>query len=256
MITHAPDETKSCPQMLALYLILYDFLIDDDEDVRDSAAAAVSNLKPSTEPRSGTEVAQIPLMVPAAQHQLLKFLEVHYHASPALWVESIQRLTGLSSEQARHGYPSPSALLEDMIQEDTTLFVEEKQNLYVDECQEAAIWQNVLLGMDRAIIDADMLRKVHAWTLDSVDALTLTACSRLGGPLGWTSKPDVFTSGVRTILAAEALIRLADDKTLSIDIDGLQHRLRRLLLIGTDCWLHPTWLRMIRCALDNVKSTD
>lgn len=248
--------------MLGLYFALYDLLLDDDEDVRDSAAAVVSKLRLAAVSRNNAKNAQLPLVAPATRHKLLEFLEVQYHDSAVLWAESMQRLIGvqcmmtpnhkLQDSQKGLGYPLPSALLEDLNQEDTTLFVEEKQNLYIDEAQEAGIWQQVLLRMDRTAVNVELLRQVRAWATDGVEALIDTAEKESAGPLGWTSKPDVFTFGVRVLLTAEALIRLSDDEGFGINGDGLQDRLQRSLLVGEWSSLHPTWLRMIRTTLGHT----
>ncbi|KAL8686368.1 MAG: hypothetical protein Q9218_007155 [Villophora microphyllina] len=286
-----PVEVQEAPEMLDLYIRLYDSLIDDEEDVRDMGAVIVSRLGmpdglPDNDEKTGghdhvlekgvrnqelpgkvaiedsqgqvaeryrrTEAAaepSIPLMVLAARHKLLDILKARYHESSLLWLESIKRLVNApTSRQSPPGSPfsSPNVLLESLTQEDTTLFVEEKQNLYIDEAQEAGTWQKVLLSIDRSAIKIDILQQLNQWTIEGIEALTRNAEeNEPDGPLGWTSKPGIFALGVRVLLAAEALIHLSRDKSLGIDGEKVQDRLSSLSGSGRMSFLNPTWFRMV-----------
>ncbi|KAL8894426.1 MAG: hypothetical protein Q9192_004333, partial [Flavoplaca navasiana] len=181
---------------LHLFLSLYDSLLDDDEDVRNTGAAAVSKLLAPNAAQDNNAAVRIPLMVPAASHQLLEFLKARYHNSSAFWAEAVQRIIGKPSRrQQLPEFPSPRGSLERLKPEDTTLFVEEKQNLYIDEAKEAGIWLDVLLSMDSSAIEIKTLRKLESWTFEGIDALVETASTEYDGPLGWTSKPEVLALG-------------------------------------------------------------
>ncbi|KAL8938210.1 MAG: hypothetical protein Q9216_004012 [Gyalolechia sp. 2 TL-2023] len=249
-----PTEKKIIPKATKLYLILYDFLLDDDEDVRNTAAAAASELLISTTSKDENDAEMsMPLMVPAARSSLLKFLKCHYHSAPHLWTEAAQRLVaGHLSPYAppKSTFPSPRALLHELKQDDTALFVEEKQNLYIDEAQEAGVWQEVMLSMHRSAIDHDMLAELGKWSAEGLDALIEVAENEEDGPLGWTSKPDVFTFGTRVLLAAQALLRLSEGEELGVDADGLLARLRRLEEAGVRSLLRAAWMRIIRESLE------
>lgn len=252
-------QIREAPEMLDLYLTLYDLLNDDDEDVRDTGAAVVSRLRMHDKllDDDGAE-AQIPLIVPAARQKLLEMLKTRYYSSSFLWMESVKRLVCITppvSSQSPPGrtFSSPTALLERLSQEDVTLFVEEKQNLYIDEAQEACVWQKVLLNSTREAIDVRILQRLFAWAVEGIEALQRMAIEkRPDGPLSWTSKPDIFTLGVRILLAAEALIDLSTNKDLNIDGDKIRGLLFPLSSFGETCCLNPTWLRMIT---DTLKIT-
>ncbi|KAL9028305.1 MAG: hypothetical protein Q9196_003317 [Gyalolechia fulgens] len=255
MTKHQPVEKKITPRALKLYVILYDFLLDDDEDVRNIGAAAASELFMSTA-SNGDDDAEVlvPLMVPATRHKLLQFLKSHHHNSPYLWTEAVQRLVaGHPSADVRHPstFPSPKAWLHELKRDSTALYVEEKQNLYIDEAQEAGVWQEVMLSIDRSASDSAMVAELGRWAAEGLAALLEVAEEEEDGPLGWTSKPGVFTFGVRVLLAAQAVLRLAEDETSSVDIDGLLARLQRLAQVGARNSLRLAWMRIIRVSLDD-----
>ncbi|KAL8937107.1 MAG: hypothetical protein Q9211_003859 [Gyalolechia sp. 1 TL-2023] len=255
MTKHQPVEKKITPRALKLYVILYDFLLDDDEDVRNIGAAAASELFMSTA-SNGDDDAEVlvPLMVPATRHKLLQFLKSHHHNSPYLWTEAVQRLVaGHPSADVRHPstLPSPKAWLHELKRDSTALYVEEKQNLYIDEAQEAGVWQEVMLSIDRSASDSAMVAELGRWAAEGLAALLEVAEEEEDGPLGWTSKPGVFTFGARVLLAAQAVLRLAEDETSGVDIDGLLARLQRLAQVGARNSLRLAWMRIIRVSLDD-----
>ena len=243
---------------LELFLNLYDSLNDDEEDVRDRGAAAVSKLLLSVAAEDDTELVQTPLMVPAARHQLLHFLKSRYHNSSLLWTLAVHRLVGKpscqtlplrQSNQLPHFY-SPRTLLGQLRKDDTALFVEEKQNLYIDDAQEAGTWSEALLSLNHTAINLETLGKLEIWTIEGVDALIEIAVTEIDGPLGWTSKPEVFTLGVRILHAAQALIHFSTNENLGVNGDTLRDRLDKLLHVGEESSLNPAWLRMITKALE------
>ena len=230
---------------------LYDSLLDDDEDVRNTGAATVSNLLASIAAQDDNAALQIPLMVPAASHQLLEFLKARFRNSSAFWAEAVQRIIGKQTRlQQLPGFPSPRTSLERLKPEDTTLFVEEKQNLYIDEAKEAGIWLDVFLSVDSAAIETETLRKLERWTLEGIDALIETASTEFDGPLGWTSKPEVLTLGVRILHAAHALMHYSRNDSLCVDGSGLRTRLKNMLVVGEQSQINGTWMRMIRRSLE------
>ena len=117
---------------------------------------------------------------------------------------------------------------------DDSLFVVEEQNLYVDEVREARRWRDVLFAASSSsspspsptAVAAEApsllpqpqqqqrpeLEALETWTLDglrSLIRLTETTETDGGGgddgPLGWTSKPEVFAICARILVAGTAL---------------------------------------------------
>ncbi|KAL8970987.1 MAG: hypothetical protein Q9197_003508 [Variospora fuerteventurae] len=256
VIKELPAAAEWNPVLLELYLLIYTSLLDDNEDIRDTGATVASKLLDSTTSQNPQDRLPLSLMVPAARDKLLEHLKHNYHDSPSLWTHSLQRLLGLHlipSVNSRKNllFPSPKALLEDANREDPSLFAEEKQNLYVDNAQEARVWQEVLLSLDRSTADADHLRNLHVWAVDGVDALIEVAeRENLDGPLGWTSKPDVFTLGVRILLAVEVALRVSANGGIANQDEVLRQRIRKLFEVGKECELRPAWMRMLRDIAD------
>ncbi|KAL8734098.1 MAG: hypothetical protein Q9181_003306 [Wetmoreana brouardii] len=256
IVKGTPFGTQLSPEMLQLYLILYDSLLDDDEAIRDSGAAAVLKLDLSATFWDGSDDPQVPQMVPGARAKLLDLLVVQYEDSCILGMESVQRLVGVRFLAALpHGaqeacqiqrYSSPSALFEKMSKDDTTLFVEEKQNLYVDEAEEACNWQNVLISVEWTAKDTGVLNGIRRWAAEGVETLIKLTEEEPDGPLGWTSKPDVFTLGVRIILAAEALMLRFEGEGFGIDCANLRSRLQHLLLCQPQQQPFPLGRRLVQ----------
>ena len=245
-----------------MYISLYDSLVDDDEDIRDKGAVITSHLlaamSGSNESRGSTNLILIP---PAARTKLLDFLCRHYKTSSALWIEAVRRVLGIRSienaiymEEISSGVlklRSFSDLLLKMMREDsTTLFVEEKQNLYLDTVQEAETWLEVLLSLDHSAIQQGVLSELYTWVIEGIDALTNVTKRETDGPLGWTSNEEVFALGMRILRAAGALIEFSADGIIQTDRGFLRSRLSQLLDIGEASMLNPTWLQTIEHGLD------
>src|SRR5436190_1234374 len=140
-LTMLSERPKMDEIFLDIYLLLYDMLNDDDEELRDVAAVTASLLLSGPGSRQTQTLALLPT---AASFHMTEFLIENYASSPQILRESIRRFLG-----AR---PSDSALIEvDMFVPVSTLlfgypkgssllFAEEKQNLFIDHAKEARIW--------------------------------------------------------------------------------------------------------------------
>ncbi|KAL8837449.1 MAG: hypothetical protein Q9170_002535 [Blastenia crenularia] len=249
-----PIESKEAPGMLQLYLVLYDSMLDDDEDVRNAGAVTASGFSISNASKEDNERVQALRMVPAARHYLLDFLKLQYHSSENFWVVAVERVIGNYFQDdppetlAEFLATPPRELLLELYREDTSLFAEEKRNLYVNEVEEACVWGKVMLSVDRSTADKATLRCFKRWIAKSIDALAEHTETLWDGLLGWTSKPAVFEFGMRVLIAADVIVRLAEKD--DVDTNGLIDRLRYLLEIGQKCELRPSWLRMTRKILN------
>lgn len=247
---------NTTPELLGVYLALYDALIDDDEDVRDQASIIVSSLL-SVSCRSGDSKATTSLSLSpvAASPRLLFFLVREYDESVCLWSEGIQRLTGASRsvkilptiEPPTLQFRPVDVLLQEAMRTDNALFVEEKQNLFVDDVKEAELWAGALADL-HAQPDAISKSALDTWILDGVSALTVTVRNNADGPLGWTSKPETLSIGVRVIMAAKLLLD-------GHEVGGLPARkekqeicrdlLSTFLDVGRENMVHGVWLQRI-----------
>lgn len=110
---------------------------------------------------------------------------------------------------------SAKTQLSEAMRFDDSLFVVEEHNQNIDEVQEAKRWTDVFLSLDSSTTKRawDTTNNALAeWTLAGLRTLTDIAQSESAadgdGPLGWTSKPQVFAICARILICASALVRL------------------------------------------------
>lgn len=182
---------------------MYDTLNDDDDEIRDLSAATVSRL---------LQKSLVPL---AARVELVNYAKRLYGHSLLFAWSVILRMTGSDL------HPSDSLLprLEPVeiqfskaLKDDDSLFVEEEQNLFIDEVRETSLWIKAFesLGVQsRPKTDAETVwvqpcAALSAWIVDGLMLMT-GLLDKEDGPLGWLSKPAVFSSCMRVLLSANAI---------------------------------------------------
>ena len=183
------------------------------------------------------------LSPPAAKKSLLHILCEDYQSSMLLCVESVRRLTGMSSAldsaladmqnhpQAKQGKSTlhlrPVAVLS--LEARTTsnvVFVEERQNLYLDTVTEAEGWAELLSKLEPEAWPLSLVSALEIWTAEGLAYIIediQTDTDRAWIP---TSKPEVFSLFSRVLLAARVLIRRSKGKMEEHICVGLLKRLR------------------------------
>lgn len=256
---------------------MYDILFDDDEDVRDQGAVAVSTLLSAAASKTKLQNAgSISLMPSAASSKLLQFIVTEYESSKVFWIDAVRRLAGgislfrlgpvevptnlgeNSTDLVESSFIAKNRILlrlrpvRDMIQEarrqDTVLFVEEKANLFVDPVRDAKNWADALAELHPSSPDHEMLSEITAWCTEGLSALIEIVETQEDGPLGWTSKPDVFALGMRIILMTRVQLYYHSHQKFSICLELL----RKLLLVGKERLLHGLWLQQIEKIMGEV----
>jgi hypothetical protein len=201
-IWHAtPTSPTTAPLLLALSLLLYDLLNDDDDEIRDLAALATAHLLRAQ--HSPTTTPAVPLLT---THRLAAYLCTAFRHSRALATEALRRLTHTPARTALFGTPFAHLLAADRTQ-DNALFATEKQNLYHDAALDAVVWARVLSGLSRRALTATQRQGLAAWVADALRVLGDTAASEADGALGWTSKSEVFALLVGVLEAADVVLR-------------------------------------------------
>jgi hypothetical protein len=186
-----PRSKSTSPILLALTLVLYDLLNDDDDEIRDVAAVASTKLL-HAQTFDASKERTVPILT---THRLAHFFAARFQKSPYLAAEALSRLADLA-------VPFEN-VLQDARREDTALFATEKQNLYKDESLDAVLWGRVLSRIDLSV---DKRLVLKAWVVDALGVLTQTAEKEVDGALGWSSKSEVFTLGIRVFCAAEVVL--------------------------------------------------
>ena len=251
--------------LLGPYMVLYNILVDDDEDIREQGSRTVSSLL------SGHTDTSLSLSPAAAKSRLLDFMEQEYRGSTMFSIEAVQKLTGLPSicSATSHKFGSDKddnfqsiplqirPVAELLLEARTTqiaVFVEEKQNLYVDQVLEADGWANILVKMDAAAWKPTVVSELQSWTTNGLDYL-LQFCERMSDleAVTLTSLSEVYTLFMRVILSAKVLVNGATqmDREVSRKNQDCRVLLERLLELGTQKQLHGLLLDRIRYILKN-----
>jgi len=259
--------------LLGVFYAFYDRLIDDDEGVREIGAGLVSNLFSKLSEREHRSSVTRSFSVPAARSKLLCFICKEWNQSLKTWTEAMRRLIpsyvpfkgNLKVDHPTNGsvtvdddssdphesnfirFTPVREVLDKAMTPDTALFVKEKQNLYIDEVEEARTWSQMLI--DLKPWESTQRRRLQrlddqfvTWTIDGLSVLTEAVDMQPDGPLGWTSKPEVFTIGLRVIFASRVILSLEawgiSDEAKALCKKGLE----KLLAVGSKNNLHEFWI--------------
>ncbi|KAI0429175.1 putative death-receptor fusion protein-domain-containing protein [Xylaria sp. FL1042] len=210
-------------------LALYDALTDDDVEVREAAAEATSPI---------LGLALVPF---EAGVRLLRWLVGHFGHEPDFLMHVAGRMAGHdfgstsfaitrilegdSTDASEVSWVPAKVQLTEAMRFDDSLFVIEEHNQYIDEVREAKRWTDVFLSSGSSgVTDArsNASKALAEWALASLRTLIEIAQSESvtngDGPLGWTSKPQVFAICARILLCASALVKVKNTQ------DQLQHQ--------------------------------
>lgn len=246
------------PFFLEPYMILYDMLNDDDEELRDLAAVTASWVLSYSSVAPSKAVTLSPLN---ASQLLTDFIVGHYAESPLLCVRIMRYITGQEVRMGGSTHTRRLAPVSDLVteyrKESTILFEEEKQNLFIDEVREVDRWSGRLLELAESSYDGRSTASVFQWVSDGLSYLIELAVDDSGagkdGFIGWTTNPDTFTLGVRLISLASVMASPGFPASKSLGGDGqtLKEKLQLLYMHGKTASLHVDWLSRIRRAVDS-----
>ncbi|KAJ5564383.1 hypothetical protein N7513_000625 [Penicillium frequentans] len=242
--------------LLDIYLILYDMLNDDDEELRDIAASTASWVLSYSSVSPRTAVALGPLN---ASSLLATFITDHYSDSPQLARRVIRYLTGqnqrISGSDEQTQLVSVADLVAEYCQESTVLFVEEKQNLFIDDVREIDVWSKALVHLHKGAYPETLVRQFSNWVSEGLEYLSKRVSQEAGqdGLLGWVSKPESFTLGVRIISISAALASdgFAAPQYLDVNPSTLKQQLQKLFDAGRGASVHDDWLLRITSGMDS-----
>ncbi|KAL1305789.1 hypothetical protein AAFC00_003953 [Neodothiora populina] len=226
-------------------LTVYDLTNDDDEEVRNLAAQTACRILHATR-FSSHDLDLVPL---AAGARLAGFIAQRFDTDITLFATATSRLMD-GKGTPREG-PSVQQALANASRQDSALFVQEKQNLFLDEVREARLWSQVLMRMSRQAVSPPDLHTLCDWTTHGLETLLSNLDTEADGPLGWKRRPDLFVLGLQVIYAIEALLVLNRDWRGAVPISAaeVRDRLVRLLQRGQANEVHPLLLNQIRKVL-------
>ena len=228
------DEVES--RLLQAALAVYDALNDDDDDIRNLVAEITPWILAGSADSVPTDIA-----VPLIASQNLAAGLTSIFDSQGLCKEAIRRLTGSAIQE-----PGPSQtvaeLLADAQKENTSLFVVEKQNLFIDTVREARLWSQVASSLSTSTVPPPLAESLAAWVVKGIATFTTAQKENFDGPLGFSSKPQVFSLGMQLIYAAEVLLTW---KRLKVRFSVKASHLRRMLFewieVGQSKGMHEMW---------------
>ncbi|KAK0343862.1 hypothetical protein LTR91_017593 [Friedmanniomyces endolithicus] len=188
-------------EMLSLCMATYDLLNDDDEGIRLLAATTTSH-KLACDNSRAYDGESVPAV---AGQRLLAFMIRKWSTDPDFVREATHR--------AFHGLCCGQLNAEPWLQGDAetnkSLFVEEKQNLYIDEAREVKAWSHVLMSLPPTAVPKRLVRHLSLNVAEGLNALIFHATEPNGGSLGWSSHPEHFTLGLQIIYGAQYLLWLS-----------------------------------------------
>lgn len=192
-------------------------------------------------------VGDVSLSPPAAVARLLRFMCASYGDSAVLFAECISRLTGMNLEEGAEDDFSLSKIpVKDLLtaarKEDSSLFVEEKQNLYIDPVQEASRWAAAIHLLSPSAFHPHLASQLEEWALEGLKHLTDVAHGEIDGPLGWTSKPEVFVLGMRVLEAVKVVKIWGEKGSLERSVEDVDPLLAEWKVVD----VHPLWARKLR----------
>jgi hypothetical protein len=203
IFTASPTAKTTGPLILGLSLVLYDLVNDDDDEIRTLAARTTTTLLRAQGYTKITDT--VPILT---AHRLASFLATSFPHSSDLAKEALRRLLN-----TRQLFSEPFAqTLKDVRREDTSLFAQEKQNLYKDDMLDTILWSRVLLSLAPSSLSVALRKGLDDWVINALNVLQDTSGKEDDGPLGWTSKAEVFTLGVRVFCASEVVMRWGGER--------------------------------------------
>ncbi|KAL4939613.1 hypothetical protein BDV06DRAFT_33661 [Aspergillus oleicola] len=249
---------------LEIYLILYDLLNDDDEELRDIAASTASWVLSYSSVSPNKAVTLSPMN---ASELFVTFLAENYHASQLLSTRALRYILGLEPRVGDSGSGKGTSLMpvsyitSELRKESTILFEEEKQNLFIESIREIDLWCGVLTrlaGPSASAYNDQLLSDVFTWVSNGLDSFSDILSSPDGedGLVGWVAKPEAYTLGVRVVslagvIASREFGGLASGILGSEgDVQAILEKLKRLLEAGKRGLLHVDLLERIEQALD------
>lgn len=222
-----PENNSTSKAFLRLCLTVYDLLNNDDEDIRVATSQATCKII-VTEGRRAEDNTLVPIV---ASQRLMSFMLRKWHGDPALSEEAFSRAFR-SSEQT---CPSLAEQLQVGTDTDTALFAEEKQNLYIDAAREVKAWCQVLLQLPPRSVSRVLLKRLCHWVINGLTSLIDKATAVPDGPVGWTTKSELFVLGLQVIYGAGLLLNYAEQGLrLPIKPSSLRRRLAELQDAGSD----------------------
>ena len=223
---------------LALTLLVYDMLNDDDEEIREIAV----NIAATALSSSGYRAERMaPLL---ANQRLLAHMTTNYSHLPRFLAEAVVRTTGMRL------HATATAAFSAAAGTNTALFAVEKQNVFLDPVRETILWSQALkhIPIDTMFpshASSTSTRDLTKWTRDALSLISRKLAGESGedGVLGWASKPDMFVFGMRLWCVVD--VAFERRRQLGRHSERLLKRVVNILDSSQRQDVHPLWIEKL-----------
>jgi hypothetical protein len=239
IFTLAPNGKVIGPLVLGLAVVLYDLLNDDDDEIRDLAATTTGSFLRLQGNQTFKDTVPI-----STTHRLAAYLVTAFSNSQYLAKEAVRRLTSTPSPSPCFSISFADTFAQER-QEDTSLFAQEKQNLYKDDTLDTILWSRILFSLSHSAVPETLRTGLTNWVLDGITTLTQTAEKEGDGALGWSTKAEVFTLGMRIFCASEVVMRWGGRERTEV-----VEKMRIFADVGVDNGVHGLWVERAESVLN------
>ena len=225
-----------------LCFVVYDLLNDDDEDIRLLVSQTTSQILATL----GAGTTKLESSV--ASQRLMGIMSKKWSRQSYFAVQAFDRAFHISESERVLSVADRLATLSTV---DTALFAEERQNLYIDDAREVKAWSQVIQALYPSSTSRRLLKRLAPWVSEGLEELTKVIEANADGPLGWSTKPDVFKLGLQVLYGAEVLLHAVEKGVkLPIRPSHLREKLAAFKAAGMSQNINPLWMREIDHIID------
>lgn len=223
--------------VLDFCLVVYDLCNDDDVEIRTLAAPVATNILNASSDKK--QAAMVPL---AANQGLAEFISSTFGSTALAASTAISRATG---NAVNTSFPdSVKQLLAEKSNSGSSLFAQEKHNLFIDDTREARVWFSVAARLQPNAFSFRLLMNLCTWVVDGLDVLIAEIEEKPDTPLGWSRKSEVFVLGMQILYAAQLVLNLSKRGVeMPVQASAIIKRLEMLLSKGKENGVNVLWLQ-------------
>jgi hypothetical protein len=229
---------------LEFCLAVYDLCNDDDIEIRTLAAPVATSII-----NLGSGKKQANLVPLAAAQGIAEFISSALGSSESAALTAITRATG---NAVNASFPdSVRQALYKKFKSGSSLFAQEKHNLFIDESREARIWSSVAARLDPSAFPFRLLMNLSTWVTDGLDVLISESGKVPDAPLGWSREAEVFVLGMQILYAAQlVLVLIKRGVEMPIDKYAVDGRLKLFVKRGEQYGMNVLWVQTAKEVLE------
>lgn len=231
------NSVNSSDSVLEFCFAVYDLCNDDVVEIRTLAAPVATNIL-----NSGIDKKRADMVPLAANQGLAEFISSAFGSNALAASTAISRATG---NAVNTSFPdSVKQSLAEKSKSGSSLFAQEKHNLFIDDTREARVWSSVAARLQPAAFSFRLLMNLCTWTIDGLDVLIAEIEEKPDTPLGWSRKPEVFVLGMQILYAAQLVLNLSKRGVeMPVQASAIVKRLEMLLNKGKENGVNGLWLQ-------------